>query len=300
MNTNSQSPANVDVRSAQNTKQSSDAPPSLIKSWQHAVSARSGGDANPESSAETVGLSSNDGALAGLPDAMQAQLLQERFRQSFDAQGGGANADLLDIDEEGVPILNPGVKDEMPHAPPPSMAGLSDATVDADTARAEQGAAELTDIDIDMKSIDEDLDEDLDDEDIDEAAADVGAHRSAHVAHETKVEPPQSFLPRDSTDYQWIEKFTDRVLIEVEARTAERNVSIQLSHDVIPNAMLTLSRTGGRWQLNANTDDDVAARGIEDAEQALGARFAARGLGDIQVSVERNRDQTPSHTDVSA
>jgi len=99
-------------------------------------------------------------------------------------------------------------------------------------------------------------------------------------------------LPRDSTDYQWIEKFTDRVLIEVEARAADRNLSIQLSQDVIPNATLILSRTGGRWQLNADTDDDVAARGIEDAEQALGARFAARGLGDIEVSVARRQQRS--------
>jgi hypothetical protein len=298
MNTNSQSPANVDARTTNSTKQSSEAPQSLMKSWQHAVSARNGGgDATPGAGVDTADLASSDAALTGLPDAMQAQLLQERFRQAFDAQGGGANAEALEGDEEGVPLLNSGANEEMSLAKPSLMVGQNDA-VDVDAARVEQGATERSDIDI--ENIDEDLDEDLDDEDIDETAVDGSKHHGSHVAHETKVEPPQSFLPRDSTDYQWIEKFTDRVLIEVEARAADRNVSIQLSHDVIPNAMLTLSRTGGRWQLNANTDDDVAARGIEDAEQALGARFAARGLGDINVSVERGRNQTPSHTDAFA
>jgi hypothetical protein len=292
MNTNSQSPTSVDVRTTNSTKQSSEAPQSLMKSWQHAVSARNGGgDTNSGSGIDTSGLASDDAALTGLPDAMQAQLLQERFRQSFDAQGGGANAEALEGDDEGVPILNPGANEEMSLAKPPLMGGQNDAA-NADAARVEQGATERTDIDI--ENIDEDLDEDLDDEDIDETAGDIGRNQGSNLTHSTKVEPPQPFLPRDSTDYQWIEKFTDRVLIEVEARAADRNLSIQLSHDVIPNATLVLSRTGGRWQLNANTDDDVAARGIEDAEQALGARFAARGLGDINVSVERGRDQTPS------
>jgi hypothetical protein len=307
MNTNSQSPTSVDVRSTQSAKQSSEAPQSLMKSWQHAVSGRnSGGDTNSGSGVDTSSLASDDAVLTGLPDAMQAQLLQERFRQSFDAQGGGANAEVLEGDEEGVPLLNPGANEEMSLAKPSLMVGQNDAAVDVDTISVEQGATERSDIDIEdigednSEDISEDIDEDLDDEDIDETAVDVGIHHGSHVAHETKVEPPQSFLPRDSTDYQWIEKFTDRVLIEVEARAADRNVSIQLSHDVIPNAMLTLSRAGGRWQLNANTDDDVAARGIEDAEQALGARFAARGLGDIQVNVERSREQTPSQTSAFA
>jgi hypothetical protein len=194
--------------------------------------------------------------------------------------------------------LNPGANDEMSHAQLSSTAGQSNAAVDADAARAEQGVTERTDIGI--EEIDEDIDEDLDDEDIDETAGDAVRHHGPHSANATKVEPPPPFLPRDSTDYQWIEKFTDRVLIEVEARAADRNVSIQLAHDVIPNAILTLVRTGGRWQLSANTDDDVAARSIEDAEQALGARFAARGLGDIQVNVERSREQTPSQTSAFA
>lgn len=299
MNANSQPPTTVEIRPANSTKQTSEVPQSLMKNWLHAVSERKGGDASAQSGVDNTGLACGDGGLAGLPEAMQAQLLQERFRQSFDAEGGSsASTELPDSDEEGLSVPNSAANDEMiGRAQTPSMAGRNDAAVDAETARAEQGLTERMD-QLNTADEDIDIDDDIDDEDIDETAGDIGRQHAPHTHHEIKVEPPQSFLPRDSTDYRWIEKFTDRVLIEVEARAADRNLSIQLSHDVIPNATLILSRTGGRWQLNANTDDDTAARGIEDAEQALGARFAARGLGDIQVNVARN--QLRPHTDAFA
>lgn len=296
MNANSQPPTTVEIRPANNTKQTSEVPQSLMKNWLHAVSERKGGDASAQSGVDNTNLASGDGGLAGLPDAMQAQLLQERFRQSFDAEGGTASTESPGSDEEGLSVPNSAANNEMiGRAQTPSMAGRNDATADAEAARAEQGLTECVD---QLNTADKNIDDDIDDEDINEAAGDIGRLHAPHTHHEIKVEPPQSFLPRDSTDYRWIEKFTDRVLIEVEARAADKNLSIQLSHDVIPNATLILSRTGGRWQLNANTDNDTAARGIEDAEQALGARFAARGLGDIQVNVARN--QLRPHTDAFA
>jgi hypothetical protein len=291
MNTNSQPPKLAEVNSSSSPRQPAEVSQSLMKNWLNVVSDRSSGGAGSGSGVDAASLALNDGGLAGLPDSIQSQLLQERFRQSFDPQDGGAGAELLGEDE--IDLLSPAsTGDLLDGAQSPSTAEQGNAAVDANSARAEQGATEWLEVG------EESLDKDADYEDIDEILSDGGTPLGAPNAHETKVEPPQPFLPRDSTDYRWIEKFTDRVLIEVEARAADRNLSIQLSQDVIPNATLILSRTGGRWQLNADTDDDVAARGIEDAEQALGARFAARGLGDIQVSVARGQQR--SSTDLFA
>jgi hypothetical protein len=291
MNTNSQPPKLAEVNSSSSPRQPAEVSQSLMKNWLNVVSDRSSGGAGSGSGVDAASLALNDGGLAGLPDSIQSQLLQERFRQSFDPQDGGAGAELLGEDE--IDLLSPAsTGDLLDGAQSPSTAEQGNAAVDANSARAEQGATEWLEVG------EESLDKDADYEDIDEILSDGGTPMGAPNAHETKVEPPQPFLPRDSTDYRWIEKFTDRVLIEVEARAADRNLSIQLSQDVIPNATLILSRTGGRWQLNADTDDDVAARGIEDAEQALGARFAARGLGDIQVSVARGQQR--SSTDLFA
>jgi hypothetical protein len=291
MNTNSQPPKLAEVNSSSSPRQPAEVSQSLMKNWLNVVSDRGSGGAGSGSGVDVASQALDDGGLAGLPDSIQSQLLQERFRQSFDPQDGGAGAELLGEDE--VDLLSPAsTGDLLDGAQSPSSAEQGNTAVDANSARAEQGATEWLEVG------EESLDEDTDYEDIDEILSDGGKSLGGPNAHETKVEPPQPLLPRDSTDYRWIEKFTDRVLIEVEARAADRNLSIQLSQDVIPNATLILSRTGGRWQLNADTDDDVAARGIEDAEQALGARFAARGLGDIQVSVARGQQR--SSTDLFA
>jgi hypothetical protein len=287
MNTNSQPPTTVDVSASPSPRQPAEIPQSLMKNWLNVVSERGSGGAGSGSGVDVASMVPNDAGLAGLPDSIQSQLLQERFRQSFDAQDGGAGAELLDGNEDEIDLLSPAsTGDSLDGAQFPSSAEQGNTAVDANSARAEQGATEWLEVG------EEGLDEDTDHEDIDEILSDGGKSLGGPNAHETKVEPPQPFFPRDSTDYRWIEKFTDRVLIEVEARAADRNLSIQLSQDVIPNATLILSRTGGRWQLSADTDDDVAARGIEDAEQALGARFAARGLGDIQVSVARGQQRS--------
>jgi hypothetical protein len=285
MNTNSQPPKLAEVNSSSNPRQPSEVSQSLMKNWLNVVSDRSSGGAG-SGAAVDVALALNDGGLAGLPDSIQSQLLQERFRQSFDPQDGGAGSALIVGNEDELEMFSPASAGDLPDgAQSPSTAEQGNTAVDANAAPAQQSATEWLEVG------EQTLDEDTDYEDIDEILNDGGTTLGGANAFETKVEPPQSFLPRDSTDYRWIEKFTDRVLIEVEARAADRNLSIQLSQDVIPNATLTLNRTGGRWQLNADTDDDAAARGIEDAEQALGARFAARGLGDIQVSVARGQQR---------
>jgi hypothetical protein len=293
MNTNSQPPKLAEVNSSPSPRQPAEASQNLMKNWLNVVSGRTIGGAGSASGVDVASLALNDGGLAGLPDSIQSQLLQERFRQSFDPQDGGAGTEFLDGNEDGIDMFSPAsTGNSLDGAQSPSTAEQGNTAAQANASRAEQGATEW------LEAGEESLDEDTDYEDIDEILSDGGKSLGALNAHETKVEPPQPLLPRDSTDYRWIEKFTDRVLIEVEARAADRNLSIQLSQDVIPNATLILSRTGGRWQLNADTDDDVAARGIEDAEQALGARFAARGLGDIQVSV--GRGQQRSNTDLFA
>jgi hypothetical protein len=290
MNTNSQPPSIVETSSTPSSKQPVEVSQNMMKNWLNVISDRKGlVDAGMGSAPDIALLGQGDGGLASLPDSIQAQLLQERFRQSFDAQDGAAGGELLgDIEGEnkfgtatGANALDGG---DLPNT---SESNLG--PVDAGATRAEQGATEATEF------RDERFGEDLDDEDIDEILNDGGQILASSAMRENKVEPPQSLLPRDSTDYQWIEKFTDRVLVEVESRTAERNFSIQLSQDVIPNATLILSRTGGRWQLSADTDDDAAARGIVDAEQALGARFAARGLGDIQVDVGKGKQRSQAN-----
>ena len=292
MNTNSQPPKLAEVNSSSSPRQPAEVSQSLMKNWLNVVSDRSSGGAG-SGAAVDVALALNDGGLAGLPDSIQSQLLQERFRQSFDPQDGGAGSTLIVGNEDEVEMFSPASVSELPDgAKSPLTAEQGNAALDANAAPAQQSATESLEVG------DETLDGDTDYEDIDEILSDGGTPLGGANAFETKVEPPQPFLPRDGTDYRWIEKFTDRVLIEVEARAADRNLSIQLSQDVIPNATLILSRTGGRWQLNADTDDDAAARGIEDAEQALGARFAARGLGDIQVSVARGQQR--SSTDLFA
>ena len=294
MNTNSQQPTTVEVNSSLSPKQPAEASQNLMKNWLNALSDRKSGSQLVSGSKVDVALpAADDGGLAGLPDSIQSQLLQERFRQSFDLEDSDARSELLAGNEDEVAARGASsVDNELEHAQLPSTPPQDNAAVDAGAVRGEQGATEW--LDVDEKRVDEGLD----DEEIDEMLSDGGRPAGSIGPHQTKVEPPQPFLPRDSTDYRWIEKFTDRVLIEVESRAADRNMSIQLSQDVIPNATLILSRTGGRWQLNADTDDDVTARGIEDAEQALGARFAARGLGDIQVNVARCQPQP--HADVSA
>lgn len=283
MNTNSQPPTVVDASSSSSPRQPAEVSQSLMKNWLNVVSDRTTGSAGSASGVNVASAASNDGGLAGLPDSIQSQLLQERFRQSFDPQDSAAGTELLGGNEGEIDMLT-SPNDLLDDEQSQSVDERGNSPVDANAARAEQGAPEWVG--------EESLEEDPDHEDIDEILGDGGKHLGSPSAHETKVEPLQAFLPRDSTDYRWIEKFTDRVLIEVEARAADRNLSIQLSQDVIPNATLILSRTGGRWQLSADTDDDAAARGIEDAEQALGARFAARGLGDIQVSVARGQQRT--------
>jgi hypothetical protein len=283
MNTNSQSPTVVETSPSSAPRQQAEVSQSLMKNWLNVVSDRTAGSAGPASGVDAASLAPNNSGLAGLPDSIQSQLLQERFRQSFDPRDGGAGAELLGEDE--IDMFSSGsASDLLNGEQSPLVEERGNSAVDANAARAEQGAPEWVG--------EESLEHDPDHEDIDEILGDGGQLLVSQSADEAKVEPPQASLPRDSTDYRWIEKFTDRVLIEVEARAADRNLSIQLSQDVIPNATLILSRTGGRWQLSADTDDDVAARGIEDAEQALGARFAARGLGDIQVSVARGQQRT--------
>lgn len=291
MNTNSQAPSMVENSATPSTKQPAEVSQNMMKNWLNVISDRKGGvDAGMGSEFDLAPLGQNEGGLASLPDSIQAQLLQERFRQSFDAQDGDAGESLLgDMEGEdkfgaaasGESTLNSG---DASNTPEPSAG-----TVNTGAARAEQGAPESAEFG------EESVGDDLDDEDIDEMLNDSGPTLASSAMHEKKVEPPQSLLPRDSTDYQWIEKFTDRVLVEVESRSAERNFSIQLSQDVMPNATLVLSRTGGRWQLSADTDDDAAARGIADAEQALGARFAARGLGDIQVNVGKGEQRSQAN-----
>ena len=282
MNTNSQPPSLAEVSPSPSPRQPAEVPQSLMKNWLNVVSGRSGAGAGSGSGVDVASLSLVDGGLADLPDSIQSQLLQERLRQSFDPHGGGAGTELPDGNKDETDVSSaPSGRALLGGAHSPPSAEQGGAAVDASTARAELGASDSIELDEEI------LEDDTDYEDIDEILSDGGKSQGAPDAPDTKVEPPQPFLPRESTDYRWIEKFTDRVLIEVEARAADRNLSIQLSHDVIPNATLILSRTGGRWQLSADTDDDAAARGIEDAEQALGARFAARGLGDIQVSVAR-------------
>ena len=291
MNTNSQPPTVVEASLSSGPKQQAEVSQSLMKNWLNVVSDCAGGGAGSASGVDVASLAPNNSGLAGLPDSIQSQLLQERFRQSFDPQDGGAGLEILDPNDDEIDLFSPvPAGDLLDGAQSQLVEERGNSVVDANASRAEQGAPEWVG--------EESLEEDPDHEDIDEIFGDGGKQLGSPSAHETKVAPPQAFLPRDSTDYRWIEKFTDRVLIEVEARAADRNLSIQLSQDVIPNATLILSRTGGRWQLNADTDDDVAARGIEDAEQALGARFAARGLGDIQVSVARGQQR--SNTDLFA
>lgn len=286
MNTNSQPPKLAEVSASPSPRQPAEISQSLMKNWLSVASDCGSNVAEPGAGADAAAIAPNDAGLAGLPDSIQAQLLQERFRQSFDPRDSGVGAELLNADEDEINTLSrTSTGDLVDGGQATSSAEQGSTAVDASAARAEWGVTESVEIG------EESVDEDTDYEDIDETLSDGGQALAARNASESKVEPPQPLLPRDSTDYRWIEKFTDRVLIEVEARAADRNLSIQLSHDVIPNATLILSRTGGRWQLNADTDDDKAARGIEDAEQALGARFAARGLGDIQVSVARGQQR---------
>lgn len=299
MNTNSQPATNVDIRPTHAAKQPTEVSHSVMKNWQHAVGERKG--TADTSSADAVVVLADSG-LAQLPESMQAQLLQERFRQAFDAEGGGgADAELPSVDAELALASGLDANQGLIGSANPQLSGRGDALVDENAARvalAEQSAAEDS-VSADLMALDaedESVDDDLDDSELDESAG-SGGHRDQPIAHQIKLELPLPFAPRDGTDYSWIEKFTDRMLIEVEARVADRNLSIQLANDVIPNATLILSRTNGRWQLNANTSDDDAAHGIEDAEQALAARFAARGLGDISVNVEHTRTLMPAGVD---
>jgi hypothetical protein len=292
MNTSRQSPINAEISTPQNTRQSNDVPPNLLKSWQAA--ADKGGGSEGANSTTTVTPNPND-SLAAMPDAFQGQFLQEYLRQSFDAERGGAG-ELVDPDADAASSLEAGALDGLT---PSNLTGRDgDAGSEGNAARAEiaeqaaQNAAADA-IELDIRGLDKE-DSDLDDE-IEEIGAEDIAHGGRHQEIElisSKMEAAQAFAPRDATDYQWIEKFTDRVLIEVEARSADKNVSIQLANDVIPNALLTLSRANGRWQLKADTSDDGAANGIEDAEQVLAARFAARGLGEIDVDVSRGRNRS--------
>ena len=315
MNANSQTPVNVDIPPTHNARQQGEVSPSLMKNWLHAAGDRkgmsttasdasSGVDGNPE----LASASSSDNALTELPASMQAQLLQERLRLAFDAEGRkGADAELTDVNTDAsypAPMLGFEATNALASNAKPMLMGRGDEAVDENAARAalaEQAyASDSVRADsVNLNAEDEGLqDDDFDESDLDKIAGE-GQHREQHIAHDVKVEPPQAVAPRDDTDYRWIEKFTDRVLIEVEARAADRNLSVQLAHDVIPNATLILSRTGGRWQLNASTDNETAAHGIEDAEQALSARFAARGLGDIQVNIEHTTARRSANDDMN-
>jgi hypothetical protein len=289
MNTTSQSAVNNDVTTAPAPKAPADVPQSLMKTWLQAVSDRQSGNGGAENA--SLASLAEDASLGALPQSMQAQLLQHRF-QAFDENGsGGALGDLLGAD------AGDGDGGAVENSLQQRISRQQDADDDAageNAARAEvaeksgQNAVGESD---DLLSMDKDEDlntvEGVENIDAEELLAHIGKPEQSMVQDAKGPEPMAP--PRDATDYQWIEKFTDRVLIEVEARSADRNVSVQLSQDLIPNAILTLNRTNGRWQLKADTSDELAAAGIEDAEAVLLARFAARGLGDIDVNVSRDR-----------
>jgi hypothetical protein len=290
MNTMSQSAVNNDVTTVPAAKAPADVPQSLMKTWLQAVSDRQSGNGGAENASQAT--LAEDASLGALPQSMQAQLLQDRFRQAFDENGSnGALSDLLGADEGDASAVENSLEQRISRQQDADDDALGENAARAEAAdKSLQNSAGESD---DLLAMDDDDDEDLDavesveKVDAEELLAHIGKHEVS-MAQDAKG-PEAMAPPRDATDYQWIEKFTDRVLIEVEARSADRNVSVQLSQDLIPNAILTLSRTNGRWQLNADTSDELAAAGIEDAEAVLLARFAARGLGDIDVNVSRDR-----------
>lgn len=288
MNTSSQSAVNIEATTVSTPKEPADVSQSLVKTWLQTLGNRQSSNEEAQN-ATMAGLAENAG-LAGLPESMQAQLLQDRFRQAFDENGrGGAVLDGL-AEEEGdgsMPIEN-GLEQRIARQEDADdeLSGESEARATVAERSGQNAAGESAEgWSIDEQDQDEsEIVEDVGGEDFAVQLARPTEHSIGHGAN--AAEPPAA--PRDATDYRWIEKFTDRVLIEVEARSADRNVSIQLAQDLIPNAVLTLNRANGRWQLKAETTDDAAADGIHDAEAVLLARFAARGLGDIDVNVSRN------------
>lgn len=290
MNTTNQSAVTIEVATVPVAKTPADVSQSLMKTWLQVVNDRQ----TANSGAENAALASlaGDASLGGLPQSMQTQLLQDRFRQGFDENGnGGALSDLLGADsDEGTTAPGGSLEQRISHQEDADDNLAGDNAARAEVAEKSGQSAAGTSEDLSWLEDDKDLDalDSIETIDAEELLSHTGKPQEASMAQDAKG-PEAMARPRDATDYQWIEKFTDRVLIEVEARTADRNVSVQLSQDLIPNAILTLNRTNGRWQLNADTSDELAATGIEDAEAVLLARFAARGLGDIDVNISRDR-----------
>jgi hypothetical protein len=291
MNTTNQSAVTIEVTTVPAGKAPADVSQALMKTWLQAVNDRQSASGGTENA--SLASLVEEASVGALPQSMQAQLLQDRFRQAFDENGnGGALSDLLGGEAAEGPQ---GAVENSLEQRVSRQQDADDDLAGENAARAEvaeksgQNAVGEAESALSIEG-DEDLDtvETIDTIDAEELLNHVGRTQEASMPQDAKG-PASTPPPRDATDYQWIEKFTDRMLIEVEARAADRNVSVQLSQDLIPNAVLTLSRTNGRWQLSADTTDELAAAGIEDAEAVLLARFAARGLGDIEVNVSRDR-----------
>jgi hypothetical protein len=293
MNTNGQTAVGIELNPVTPGREPPDTSSNLMKSWLDAVNSRQMPARGTPAAPTPTG---NGTALASLPEALQQQFLQERLRLTGDRDGTpNADAEFAPTGDGNAVAEGDSLTERIARhqSSDEDTAGDNAARTEVSERGARNAAGEAGaegELAVNESSDDEELSiNEEEGEGAEDGALVLTTQAQSLVSgSNTEIESKPSSL-RDATDYKWIEKFSERMLLEVESRAADRNVAIQLSNDLIPNAVLTLSRLNGRWQLDADTADEHAAESIENAEQALAARFAARGLGEIEINVSRDR-----------
>jgi hypothetical protein len=106
------------------------------------------------------------------------------------------------------------------------------------------------------------------------------------VLLETPAAAAQSAMPAPSAQLaDLIEKHVKRMLVSEGATRGGRDgqVVLQLSDGLLSGTQLSLTRSGQGWRLQADANSSRSFDAIRDCAPELARRFAARGLGTIEI-----------------